>query len=218
MAETFPFTSAVVTGDAVRLRNEPLLPQMDQPTKYSYTLALQQQLGERGVIEIAYVGSLQRHIERYFQLNDPVPEMLEGGIVYHPSRSGGSEACLPAPYGGWDGVSPLPRRCPSTSTTGIRRNPVWDRVRQRGDDANSNYNGLQVRFSRQTVAGAIFQTNYTFSKVMNQQGGLNSNDNGTRDPNTSQDPADRTRDYGPAAFNSTHVLNVNGHVSDAVPV
>ncbi len=215
LAATFPFTSAVVTGDAVRLRNEPLIPLIQQPTKYSYTLALQQQLGERGVIEIAYVGSLQRHIERYFQLNDPVPELLsvegfENGIVYHPSRSGGSEVCLPAPYGGWDGVSSLPRRCPSTSVSGIRRNPVWDRVRQRGGDANSNYNGLQVRFSRQTVAGAIFQTNYTFSKVMNQQGGLNSSDNGTRDPNTSQDPADRTRDYGPAAFNSTHVLTSTG--------
>ena len=210
LAATFPFTSRVVTGDAVRLRNEPLLPITHQPVKYSYNLALQQQIGDRGVIEVAYVGSLQRYIERYFQLNDPVPELLSNGVVYHPSRSGGSEACLPAPFGGWDGVSRLPRRCPSTSVTGIRRNTEWDRVRQRGGDANSNYNGLQVRFSRQTAAGAAFTANYTFSKVMNQQGGLNTGDNGTRDPNTSQDPADRTRDYGRAAFDSTHVYTSTG--------
>ncbi len=210
LANTFPLTSRVVTGDAVRLRTEPLLPHMDQPTKYSYTLALQQQLGARGVVEIAYVGSQQRHLERYFQLNSPIPELLSNGVVYRPSRSGGSEVCLPAPYGGWDGVSSLARRCPSTSTTGIRRNPNWDRVRQRADDANANYNGLQVRFSRQTVAGALFQANYTYSKVMNQQGGLNSSDNGTRDPGTSQDPFNLTRDWGRAAFDSTHVFTSTG--------
>ena len=213
LAASFPFTSRIVTGPDVRLRQEPLLPFIKQPTKYSYNLALQQQIGERGVIEIAYVGSQSRYLQRYFQLNDPIPELLEGGIVYHPSRSGGSEACLPAPFGGWNGnAGDLPRRCDSTSVSGIRRNSEWDRVRQRGGDANSNYNGLQVRFSRQTTAGSIVTANYTFSKVMNQQGGLNMNDNGTRDPNTSQDPADRTRDYGPAAFNSTHVLTSTGTV------
>jgi hypothetical protein len=211
LEDTFPNAAAIVTGDAVQLRQEPLEAFMPQPTKYSYTLALQQQLGERGVVEFAYVGSVQRHIERYFQLNDPIPETLSNGVVYHPSRSGGASACLPAPYGGWNGnLDDLPRRCDETSVTGIRRNTVWDRVRQRGSDANANYNGLQVRLSRQTVSGAIFQANYTFSKVMNTQGGLNTSDNGTRDPNTSQDPANQSRDYGRAAFDATHVFTSTG--------
>ena len=198
--------------DLPTLRNEPLEPYIPQPTKYSYTLALQQQLGERGLIEVAYVGSQQRHLQRYFQLNDPIPVMLEGGIPYHPARpqrAGGAPqvaTCLPAPHGSWDGVSRLPSRCSSTSVTDIRRNPNWGRVRQRGSDANAKYNGLQVRFSRQTVSGAIFKANYTFSKAMNQQGGLNTADNGKRDLINSQDPANPGRDWGRAAFDSTHVF------------
>ena len=163
------------------------------------------------MIEIGYVGSQQRHLIRYFQLNDPVPEMLDGGIPYHPSRSGGSAACLPAPYGGWNGVlGDLPRRCDSRSVNGIRRNTNWDRVRTRSTDSNANYNGLQVRFSRQTTTGAIFTANYTLSKVLNQQGGLNQSDNGTRDPSTGQDPANSSLDWGRAAFDSTHVFTSTG--------
>jgi len=43
---------------------------------------------------------------------------------------------------------------------------------------------------RQGVSGVTFTGAYTFSKVMDQQGGLNNGDNGQRDPSTSLDPDD----------------------------
>jgi hypothetical protein len=48
---------------------------------------------------------------------------------------------------------------------------------------------------------------YTFSKVMDQQGGLNNGDNGQRDPSTSLDPYDSGRDWGRAAHDATHVFS-----------
>src|SRR5437773_3793496 len=88
-----------------------------------------------------------------------------------------------------------------------RRNPNLDRVREKTNDSNSHYNGLQVKFIRQAGAGVTFTTAYTFSKVMDQQGVMNNGDNGQRDPSTSLDPDDPAREWGRAAHDATHVFS-----------
>jgi hypothetical protein len=174
---------------------------MPQGTKYNFNLSIQQQWGQRGVFEIGYVGSQARHITRYQQLNYPNYEVINGHNYY--PRSGLTSAnCLPP-------ATPV-ANCWSTSITPGpgrgRRNPAFNRIRTKTNDSNSHYNGLQMKLQRQFAAGPSFQVSYTFSKVMDQQGGLNNGDNGQRDGSSSLDPHDSARDWGRAAHDSTHVM------------
>jgi hypothetical protein len=103
-------------------------------------------------------------------------------------------------------INPV-NNCWSTSIR--RRNSAFNRIRQKTNDSNSHYNGLQMKLQRQFAAGPQFQVSYTFSKVMDQQGGLNNGDNGQRDPSTSLDPDDSAREWGRAAHDATHVFTSN---------
>jgi hypothetical protein len=174
---------------------EPIWPIMPAGTKYNYTLAIQQQLGQRGLLEVSYVGSQGRHITRYMQLNYPNYEIVQGQKWY-PARGTTAANCF--------GPSPA-AACNTLNIT--RRNPNWDRVRTKTNDSNSHYNGLQTKLTRQAASGVTFTAAYTFSKVMDQQGGLNNGDNGQRDNSTSLDPDDSGREWGRAAHDATHVFS-----------
>ena len=67
----------------------------------------------------------------------------------------------------------------------------------------SNYNSLQVSWQKQS--GPItFLTNYTFSKVMGIRDGQSDNGNGN---GTLVDPFNLRANYGPLAYDHTHILN-----------
>jgi len=198
-----PFPDAaplLSTSNLAAIQMEPIWPEMPAGTKYNFNLAIQQGWGQRGVFEVAYVGSQARHITRYIQLNHPNYEIINGHN-YYPGQNLTSANCLP------QFTSSPNRNCWNTSIT--RRNPNWDRVRTKTNDSNSHYNGLQVKLQRQFAAGPQFQVSYTFSKVMDQQGGLNNGDNGQRDASTSLDPHDSAREWGRAAHDATHVMSSN---------
>jgi hypothetical protein len=95
------------------------------------------------------------------------------------------------------------------STSIGRRNSAFNRIRVKTNDSNSHYNGLQTKILRQFAGGSQFQASYTFSKVMDQQGGLNNGDNGQRDGSSSLDPHNSARDWGRAAHDATHVFTTN---------
>ncbi|MGH9786306.1 MAG: TonB-dependent receptor domain-containing protein, partial [Terriglobia bacterium] len=200
-AGPIPFPNAVSllsVANAAAVQMEPIWPEMPAGTKYNFNLALQQQWGQRGVFEIAYVGSQARHITRYFNLNYPNYEIIDGEKWY-PARGTTSANCLQS-------SSPA-NACFGTSIT--RRNPNWDRMRTKSNDSNSHYNGLQMKLQRQLSSGAQFMVAYTFSKVLDQQGGLNNADNGQRDGSTSLDPDDSAREWGRAGHDATHVMSTN---------
>lgn len=196
LAATFPnATSLLTVANVAAVQMEPIWPTMPAGTKYNFNLAIQQQIGERSMVEISYVGSQGRHITRYIQLNYPNYEIVNGQKWY-PARNTTAANCFgPTPAAG----------CTSLNIT--RRNPNWDRVRTKTNDSNSHYNGLQMKVIRQATSGAQFTAAYTFSKVMDQQGGLNNGDNGQRDPSTSLDPDDSAREWGRAAHDATHVFS-----------
>ncbi|MGH2671116.1 MAG: TonB-dependent receptor domain-containing protein, partial [bacterium] len=197
---TFPNAVSLLTvANAAAVQMEPIWPEMPAGTKYNFNLAIQQQWGQRGVFEIGYVGSQARHITRYQQLNYPNYEVING-TNYYPGRGLTSASCLTP------GVTPN-RNCWATSID--RRNPAFNRIRTKTNDSNSHYNGLQMKLQRTFAAGPQFQVSYTFSKVMDQQGGLNNGDNGQRDQSSSLDPHDSAREWGRAAHDATHVLSSN---------
>jgi hypothetical protein len=198
-SDTFrvPFPTAaplLSVANVAQVQMEPMWPTMPQGTKYNFNLAIQQQWGQRGVFEIAYVGSQARHITRYQQLNYPNYEIIDGE-KYFPGRGLTSASCLTA--------SPN-RNCWATSIT--RRNPFFNRIRTKTNDSNSHYNGLQMKLQRTFASGPQFQIAYTFSKVMDQQGGLQNGDNGSRDTSSGLDPHDSARDWGRAAHDAPHVF------------
>ena len=198
-----PFPNAaplLSVANAAAIQMEPIWPEMPMGTKYNFNLAIQQQWGQRGVFEISYVGSTARHLTRYQQLNYPNYEIIDG-TKYYPRRGLTSANCLP------QFTSRPSNNCWSTSIG--RRNPAFNRIRQKTNDSNSHYNGLQMKLQRQFAAGSQFQVSYTFSKVMDQQGGLNNGDNGQRDSTSSLDPHDSARDWGRAAHDATHVVTSN---------
>ncbi|PYS00021.1 MAG: hypothetical protein DMG16_16570 [Acidobacteria bacterium] len=196
LAATFPNAAPLLNlSNVAAIQMEPIWPIMPAGTKYNFTLAVQQQLGQRNLLEISYVGSQGRHLTRYMQLNYPNYEIVNGQKWY-PARGTTAANCF--------GPNPA-TACNTLNIT--RRNPNWDRVRTKTNDSNSHYNGLQVKVVRQAGSGVTFTTAYTFSKVMDQQGGLNNGDNGQRDPSTSLDPDDSARDWGRAAHDATHVFS-----------
>ena len=196
LAATFPNAAPLLNlANVAAIQMEPIASTMPAGTKYNFTLAVQQQLGQRNLLEVSYVGSQGRHLTRYIQLNYPNYEIVNGQKWY-PARGTTAANCFgPNPAAG----------CNALNIT--RRNPNWDRVREKTNDSNSHYNGMQVKFIRQAGAGVTFTTAYTFSKVMDQQGGLNNGDNGQRDPSTSLDPDDSAREWGRAAHDATHVFS-----------
>jgi hypothetical protein len=205
---TVPFPNAaplLSVGNLAAIQMEPIWPTMPAGTKYNFNLALQQQWGQRGVFEISYVGSQGRHLTRYQQLNYPNYEILDG-VKYYPRSGLTSASCITPALDNNPSTNPV-NNCWSTSIR--RRNPAFNRIRQKTNDSNSAYNGLQMKLQRQFAGGAQFQTSYTFSKVMDQQGGLNNGDNGQRDGSSSLDPDDSARDWGRAAHDATHVFSSN---------
>jgi hypothetical protein len=196
LAATFPNAAPLLNlSNVAAIQMEPIWPTMPAGTKYNYTLAIQQQLGQRTMVEVSYVGSQGRHLTRYIQLNYPNYEIVNGQKWY-PARGTTAANCF--------GPNPA-SACTSLNIT--RRNPNWDRVRTKTNDSNSHYDGLQLKLVRQAGSGVTFTAAYTFSKVMDQQGGLNNGDNGQRDPSTSLDPDDSRREWGRAAHDATHVFS-----------
>jgi hypothetical protein len=205
---TVPFPNAaplLSVANAASVQMEPMWPEMPQGAKYNFNLAIQQQWGQRGVFEIGYVGSQARHVTRYQQLNYPNYEIIDG-TNYYPRSGLTSANCITPALDNNPSTNPV-NNCWTTNVR--RRNPAFNRLRVKTNDSNSAYNGLQMKLQRQFAAGPSFQVSYTFSKVMDQQGGLQNGDNGQRDGTSSLDPHDSAREWGRAAHDSTHVMSTN---------
>jgi hypothetical protein len=73
----------------------------------------------------------------------------------------------------------------------------------------SNYNAMQAQWRKQTGI-VTFIANYTFSKVLGIRDGQTNNGNGS---GTTVQPFDARANYGPLAYDHTHIFNVSYVVS-----
>ena len=71
-----------------------------------------------------------------------------------------------------------------------------------------HYNGLQLKFRRQSSQGLQFQVAYTYSKTLDEASGIATADT-ARDAQASLDPENPARDYGRASFDATHNVVIN---------
>jgi hypothetical protein len=171
------------------------------PTVYSYSLGVQREAGWGVTYDVAYVGTLSRHLITTRDINTipygttftkaaQNPANFPGGIV--PDV----EPNLPPEYAAagysFSGQYAYPANYLA---------PYWgyDQLPYTKFDGTGNYNGLQASLQRRFSKGLTFGAVYTWSKSMTTQ----SNDNGF------VDPFNERYNYQVASWDRRHVAAVN---------
>jgi len=106
------------------------------PVSYQFSLGLQQALGEKSVLSVAYVGNQNRHQSDREELNLPaqsaLASLINGTAVYNSV----------VPYAGFASIAMY------------------------RDAANSHYNSLQISLNSKIQRDLTFQAAYTYSKAI----------------------------------------------------
>jgi carboxypeptidase family protein/TonB-dependent receptor-like protein len=153
------------------------------PTVYNYSLGVQSKLPYELLLDVAYVGSVSRHLLQRLNIN-PVPYGAtfqdNNQDLTKPSATFGSrafDADFLRPYPGYGSIT----------------------LHQMG--GTSNYNSLQVGLNRRFARGLFFGLAYTWSKALATV--TNDGDFIRIDGNT------RLANYGPAGFDRRHNFSIN---------
>lgn len=154
-----------------------------QQVVYNFSLSVQHQIGRSEVFEIAYAGSLGRHLLWQRNIN-PVP-LGANFISLNPQN-----------------------RDPTTTSNALP--PNFLRPYQGLGDVflyefagTSNYHSLQASFAHRFRHGLSANLSYTFSKALDTADSYGDKVDPFIDP--------RARNYGPAAFNRTHTFSASYH-------
>lgn len=173
------------------------------PTVYSYSVGVQRNVGFGIAADVAYVGTLSRHLSQARNLNAipygttftraaQDPTRFTGGIVPEVS-----EPNLPAVYrqAGLNFTGQFAKRVDF-----LRPYIGYGDISYREFVGSSNYHSLQVAVNRRFSRGLTFGLAYTLSKAMDT---ANGDTESTNPFNT------RAYDYRLASFDRTHVFVVN---------
>jgi hypothetical protein len=157
------------------------------PSVYRWTLGVQQDIGWGTVVDVSYVGSLNRHLEMQVNLN-----ALPDGTRFNPANIDPSQ----------------PGRAGSPGQPGtmldaafLRPYPGYGAINIRENWGTGNYNGLQVQINRRYIKGFQLGVAYTYSRAL----GVGDDDPASVDPNRPFD----TWNYAPNNYSQTHSLVVN---------
>jgi hypothetical protein len=150
------------------------------PTIYSMSLSVQRDIGFNTVVDVAYVGTLSRHLFLARELNAipfgylftkaaQDPTQFAGGVV--PDVDPGRDAAPGTPLFNsfsqahraaglpFDGTKALPANL-------IRPYPGLAGIRYEENVSTSNFNSLQVAVNRRFSRGLTFSASYTWSKAL----------------------------------------------------
>jgi hypothetical protein len=153
------------------------------PTSYQYSAGIQQQLAQRTVLSVAYVGNQGRHMSYAEEINMPSLDLLPTFFDPATGNNAGTEN-LYRPYLGYGG---------------IKRNQTG---------ANSQYNSLQISL-RSQFHDLTLQAAYTYSHAQDSaDNALNGGDGGDLDYITNP-YAGWKYDLGPSQYNRQNIAFVN---------
>jgi len=111
------------------------------PVLYSYSIGVQRDLGWGTVVDVAYVGSLQRNLEQRRNIN-----RVPAGAQFLPQNIDPTTN------------QPLPDNF-------FRPYPGFGNIDLRNNDGKANYHSLQVAANRRFTRGLQFGLAYTYSRV-----------------------------------------------------
>ena len=155
-------------------------PKLDPTAVYNFSLGVQRDLGFNTVLDVAYVGSLARHLLQRLSLN-AVPY----GTRFQPASIDPTVA---------GGTTPLPDNF-------LRPIKGYADIQLIETGGNSNYHALQVQLNRRMSSSLSYGVSYTWSKAMSLVNGNNEAINPFIDRNV--------RNYGRFNFDRTHNFVLN---------
>ncbi len=201
---TFPPPGALSTRSA-----SPYTYNMKQSKMLQYNLTLQEKLPFQMALTLGYVGSRGLDLMSFIEGNPVIPQGVPG------FTSGGLETCLPRPAG----YTPLniaqQNYVDGTANTCFlgtesRRNPNWGTFDSLiGAFGDSWYNGLEIGLEKRLTRGLQFQTNFTWSKLLDTDQGQSQSDVTGAGQYQVQDPLHPYLDRGPATFNLPFASRTN---------
>ncbi len=174
------------TGNVISSAQLPVLPanitgiaqNYKPPVSYQYSLGIQQSLGARAVFGLSYVGSQNRHENFYQEVNLPPLADVPALVA-----AGGAGINQLMQYAGFAGI------------------------RLAENEANGNYNSLQVDVHGNVRRDLQLQVGYTYAHAVDEVGAaVNS---GGDLSNTTNPYVGAAYDRGPSNYDRTHVAFVN---------
>jgi hypothetical protein len=186
------------------------------PTVYSFSLGVQRELGSGTTLDVAYVGTLSRHLVTSRDLNaepygtlfsranqdpncmdnsNPAQPVFPGGVV--PAVQPGLQPQYAAAGYNFNGFC-------AYATNNYTNAPLvpykgYGQIAYLQFDGTSNYNSLQASLQRRFSKGLTFGAVYTFSKAL-------ATANSDQD---TQDTFNPLLDYRAAGWDRTHVFAAN---------
>ena len=161
------------------------------PTNYNFQASVQYRLPKNTMLDVAYVGTLGRHLQDNRNLNYNAfgqcfqPQNQDPQLVAANPHALLGNNCLPAnflkPYLGYSNIN------------------LYE------SEATSNYNALQIQVQRRAANGLFVGAAYTWSKALATAQSGGTNDNSFVRP----DQYNREANYGPSSFDRRQVLAVN---------
>ncbi len=198
-------------------------PRGDNKTPYvmDYNVTLSQSLPWRSVFEISYIGNQSRNElingnnGKIYDLNNVQPGALFGpdpfnnGLQISPS----SPTCTSSnPLTNFTGCNP--HYTTTFNSDHYRLNPNYHDIYLITHGSYANYNSFQASWHKQS-GSVTYLLNYTFSKVLGIRDGQTDNGNGN---GTAVDPFNFKNNYGPLAYDHTHILNLSAVWSLPKPI
>lgn len=174
-------------------------PNNHNPYNQQWTLDTQYALKENLLLDIGYVGSHDIHLPTQLLINAAVPPKVPSdpcNQVPYFDRSQATPACLADPN-----FSAVDQRVPFPGLPSV--------VYANANVLTGSYNALQAQLRQRFAHGITYQVFYTYSKALDESSGIN-NVGGFNGIGLIQDPHNIKADYGPASFDQTHRLTVNG--------
>jgi len=153
---------------------------LDPTVVYNFSLGVQRDIGYNTVLDVAYVGSLARHLFQRISIN-PVTY----GARFLPSSIDPTVA---------GGTTPLPDNF-------LRPIKGYGDITLLDTGSNTNYHSLQVQANRRFSSSLSLGLSYTWSKAMGLVNGYNDFINPALDRNV--------RNYGRLSFDRTHNFVLN---------
>jgi hypothetical protein len=161
------------------------------PTDYNYQASLQARLPQNMSLDIAYVGTMGRHLQdnknlnfnafgQCFQKQNQDPQL----VAASPNALLGNN-CLGANF--------------------LKPYPGFGSINLYQSEATSNYNALQIQLQRRAARGLFVGAAYTWSKALATSLSGGTNDNSFVRP----DQNNRLANYGPTSFDRRQVLAIN---------
>jgi outer membrane receptor protein involved in Fe transport len=162
------------------------------PYMENYNLNIQQQISNKAVIQVSYVGSQGHRLWRFFDLSQPSQAQITASDCPFGIATCATTGAITGDYG-------VPRNYGSNPYDAFY-------ILQENSTGKSNYNALQTSFRIMGWHGVTSILNYVYSKSLD-----NSSDGEDFEPNAAQ-PNDSTNpqlEYAPSNFNVPHRLTWN---------